>query len=166
MEKIKFYADRTCAICGSVFAPNNSRARACPGACRKDLAKINAAARLARGLTKECIVCFKTFTPEHQAAKVCGEACRVERIRQVNVEHGKARIRGNDGVLESPNRLSVPVPEWANGIPDDMDAPVVFEPNEFSEGQVRAYYGLDKKEPRKYVAKSLAECEALRGKTG
>ena len=75
-------------------------------------------------------------------------------------------FRGNDGVVEGQNRLDVPMPEWLNGIPDDIDAPVVFEPNEFSEGQVRAYYGLDKKDPKPYVAKSLAECEALRGKTG
>ena len=165
MAKLIFYADRTCAICGTVFKPNNSRARTCSPECSKSLGKINIAARLARGLEKECIACFKTFTPEHQGAKVCSEECRLERIRQTNVEHGKARLRDNTGVKDG-DRLDVPLPEWVGDVPEGIDDPVTFEPGEFSEGQVRKYYGLDVKEPRKYVAKSLAECEALRGKTG
>lgn len=160
------YPDRVCVICGATFTPSNSRAKACPGKCRIDLNNRNCAERYRRGKEKVCLVCFVTFTPEHGSAKVCSEPCRIERIRQANVEHGKSRIRGNDGVVEGQNRLDVPMPEWLNGIPDDIDAPVVFEPNEFSEGQVRAYYGLDQKDPKPYRTKSLAECEALKGKTG
>ena len=46
-------------------------------------------------------------------------------------------------------------------VPADIDDVVKIEKDEWTIQKVRKHFHLDEREPAKYVAKSLAECEAL-----
>lgn len=159
---VKMFKERDCAMCGKPFMPTCSNMKTCDPGCGIALSKLTAARRKEskrQSTKKQCVVCGDVFIPEDRRVKTCSPMCHGRNRRASNAKHDK-EVRHRYGIIAPP------LPASLSTAPQDINAPVRHERDEFSEHQVRAYFGLDQKEPKKYVAKSLAECEAMKGKTG
>lgn len=156
---IKFkpvYEPRKCCVCDQEFTPTSGAQKACKG-CKKQMERdTDRAYRAKRRAEIVCVVCGDHFVPEHANSTVCDKTCKTELIRR-NSEN--ARLRRKEAALLAP-----PIPSELKKRPADMDDVVRVERDEWSLHQVRKHFHLDGREPAKYRAKSLAECEAVQSR--
>jgi len=110
-------------------------------------------ARVASCGDRECPICGVVFPQKGPNHRICSQECK-----DVIAARAKAKLEEE----RAKSRIVPPAPpQGLAERPADMDAPVKYERDEWSEAQVRKHFHLDGREPAKYRARSLAECEVL-----
>jgi hypothetical protein len=106
---------------------------------------------------RPCVNCGTSFTPKSSNNKACGPECKAALLKAV-----QARTKAKLEQERAKSRIVPPAPpQGLAERPADMDDPVKYERDEWSEAQVRKHFHLDGREPAKHRARSLGEAEAL-----
>lgn len=140
---------RSCLYCKSSMPDSmNKQAKYCCKLCRHMAGYYKGRETPGPIDPRKCKWCEAEFTPKKQRTSIyCGDRCRMS---ATNNKHDNSTGDDRNHVISSRQ--------------ERRNREVVCEErNEWSLEKCRKHYGLDHREPAKPVAKSLAECEVMKG---